>query len=240
MKAGFFIITHMPYADVMFHYNWHKKIAPTKILWRTDSKEKTCDDIIKIDVHKNNVSSYGHCLIYRHAMRYNFDYVFAFSYDCYILRKEFVDLTIKQMQRVGAVCSLGDITSRVEHWKNNFFGEAAKAYKMPLVKVKWTSGNMNVFTKRAIKYGNETSDCKVHTEVDVYCNMYKLGLVIQNEYTLVPYTDKKIYCYSAGNKTETLKRCLDAGEKPYMVHAIKDLNYFKDYAKIHYKEFMND
>ena len=92
MKIAIFILSHFKKDDVLYHYEWHKKIGyDVKVIWQTEDRINH-PDIMTVDIPGKMVVATKMRLYCHYAKKYDYDYYVFLDCDAFILHKDFWDI----------------------------------------------------------------------------------------------------------------------------------------------------
>jgi hypothetical protein len=211
MEKALIILNHLSKDDILYHYNWHKRICDTKVVWQTT--------IYTIDVPgKIMVPNVMRILSY-YASKFDYKYYCLMAGDCIILRKEFFNDAINYMKAESADVCFTHINSMKEHYKSLFDPMIIRNYGVPETKIRWSLNICNILTRKAVDLYNKKSHMKIYDEAD-------FPNVFYNRVNTVLYPDID-YCYfSAANLARVDNKRIKGMLKAYggRIKAINDEN----------------
>lgn len=216
MKCLILSFCHGEKETITKYYNWHKKFNDIKIVWRTHHKINH-PDIITLDVHKNQMFS-SFCTMCRYALRYNYDYYFFASYDCWIIKRNFLELSMKSMKEDDIDTYLPNLYDRPEHWKITFYAPTAKKYGKKFDEIRWTNGNGILLSRNAAQHYHDKCSAKIHVEVELPSLMETYGKVAINPYI------KEQHCSTSEKSAKWVQLIKD---EAYVVHGVKTIEHLE-------------
>lgn len=208
-------ISHYAPAEVVYWYEWYKKLSDVKIILQSDVDMKH-KDVHIVDIPGTMVVPQKMRLYCHYALKYNYDYYVFLDSDAFILCKEFLDKIIEYMYDKKAHVCFTELSDKLEHYKGIYYDFIRKHYKTDLI-----VHSLNILTvcsRQAIELYNRINYFKIYDEVD-------FPTVMVNNIQYCVYTDFNYHLFNADvidyGKAEQIKK------EDCIIHALKDYDILR-------------